>query len=170
MDGALNEENLIVEDAFFFTIQIPNHYVIYNKMAEIIGTIPFGYNMFFKTDNSYNFEDIDMENVLRLFKAGYKFSLVGTKEGKNKVHLIDSCDIARFELIEDDDFTIPFTNQAFDSDGVVVFKNMNALADSLEPINFPKPLMKPPKSTKVEKRPAPTYYGITSAKQLKNKG
>jgi len=51
---------------------------------------------------------------------------------KKNSQLIDSNDIARIELIEGGEYTIPFTNQAFDSDGVVVFKNMNALIDSVE--------------------------------------
>ena len=134
VDSTFDEESLVVEDAFFFTINVPSYYVIYNKMADIIGTIPIDYNMFFKIDNSSTFEDVDMENVLRMFNHGMNFSLVGTKMGKNKVHMIESEDIARFELVEDDSFQIPFTNQAFDSDGVVIFKNMSSLADSIEPL------------------------------------
>ena len=135
VDSALNEDSLLVEDSFFFTIKIPNYYVVYNKKAEIIGTIPLDYNMFFKIDDTPYFEDIDIENVLRLFKQGVHFSLVGTKEGSNKIILIDSDDIARFELVEEDEhFSIPFTNNAFDSDGIVIFKNMNSLSDSIEPL------------------------------------
>jgi len=134
VDSTFDEESLVVEDAFFFTIDVPSYYIIFNKMAEVIGTVPLDHNMFFKIDNSSTFEDVDMENVLRMFNQGITFSLIGTEMGKNKVHLIDSSDIARFELIEEDNFKIPFTNQAFDSDGVVVFKNMNSLADSIEPL------------------------------------
>ncbi len=135
VDSSLDEDSLVVEDAFFFTIKVPSYYVIYNKMAEIVGTIPIDYNMFFKIDNSRTFEDVDMENILRMYNQGMDFSIVGTKEGKNKVILIQSKDIARFELVEDDEFEIPFTNEAFDSDGVVIFKNMNSLADSIEPFD-----------------------------------
>jgi len=131
-DGLLDEESLVVEDAFFFTIPTTTYYRIYNKKIEVIGTVPIDYNMFFRVDNSPVFEDIDLENLLRLFDRGEHFSLVGTKEGKKDVILIDSSDIARFELIEDDDLQIPFTSNAFDSDGIVIFKNMMALSDTLE--------------------------------------
>jgi len=134
VDSTFDEESLVVEDAFFFTIDVPSYYIIFNKMAEVIGTVPIDYNMFFKIDDSPTFEDVDIENVLRMFNQGISFSLIGTEMGTNKVHLIDSNDIAKFELIEDDNFKIPFTNQAFDSDGVVVFKNMNSLADSIDPL------------------------------------
>lgn len=132
LDGEFNEESFVVEEAFFFTIKAPSYYVVYNKMAEIIGMIPTDYNLFFKVDHHGGFEDIDMENVVRLFNMGDKFKLVGTKSGSNKVTLIDSEDIARFQLVEDDPINIPFTNKAFDCEGIVVFKNMNALADSLD--------------------------------------
>lgn len=132
-ENGLTEESLFVEDSFFFTIKVPNYYVIYDKNAEIIGTAPLDYNLFFTVKGSSTFEDVDMENILRMFNQGMDFQLVGTKEGSHKVHLIDSKDIAKFVLIEDDpDFSIPFTSNAFDSDGLVIFKNMNALADSIK--------------------------------------
>jgi len=132
IDGSLNEESLIVEDAFFFTIKVQNYYLFYNKMAEVIGVVPMDYNMFFKIDHSNIFEDIDMENLLRLYNHKMDFSIVGTKEGSNKVTIIKSSDIARIELIEDEDMVVPFTNDAFDSEGIVIFKNMNSLADSIK--------------------------------------
>jgi len=134
IDGSLNEESMVVEDAFFFTIDITNYYRIYNKTADIIGIIPMDYNLFFKIDNSPVFEDIDMANIVRLHQQGVDFQLAATAENSNKVKLIQSSDIARFELIENDILKIPFTNQAFDSEGVVIFKNMNSLADSMEPL------------------------------------
>lgn len=135
MDGALDEESMVVEDAFFFTIKIPNYYLVYNRSADIIGRIPLDYNMFFKIGNTPYFEDIDMANLVRLYEDGMSFELVGTVEGSNKISLIESSDIARFELIEGDLISIPFTNQAFDSEGIVIFKNMNSLADSID-FNF----------------------------------
>jgi len=132
IDGSLNEESLVVEDAFFFTIKVQNYYLFYNKMAEVIGVVPMDYNMFFKIDNSNVFEDIDMENLLRLYNRQMDFSIVGTKEGSNKVTIVKSSEIARIELIEDEDMTVPFTNDAFDSEGIVIFKNMNSLADSIK--------------------------------------
>lgn len=131
LDGTFNEDSFVVEEAFFFTIKSSPYYVIYNKMAEIIGMVPSDYNLFFKVDHHGGFEDIDMENVIRLFQAGEKFKLVGTKSNSNKVTLIDSEDIARFHLVEDDYINIPFTNKAFDCEGIVIFKNMASLADSL---------------------------------------
>jgi len=131
MEGELNEESMLLEDTFFFTINIQDYYILYNRLVEVIGVVPLDYNLFFKVEGSYSFEDVDMENLTRLHKDGTHFKLIGS--GKSlKPQLIDSNDIARIELIEDGEYTIPFTNQAFDSDGVVVFKNMNALIDSVE--------------------------------------
>ncbi len=135
MEGELNEESMVLEDTFFFTINISDYYVIYNKSVDIIGVVPIDYNMFFKVEFSEAFEDVDMENLLRLHEDGTKFNLIGSGKG-NKPKLINSEDIAKIELIEDGEFTIPFTNQAFDSDGVVVFKNMNALIDSVETMAY----------------------------------
>lgn len=133
LDGALDEESMVVEDAFFFTIKVPNYYLVYNRSADIIGRIPLDYNMFFRIGTACPyFEDIDMSNLVRLYDEGMTFELVGTQEGSNKITLIDSSDIARFELVEGDLISIPFTNQAFDSEGIVIFKNMNSLADSID--------------------------------------
>jgi hypothetical protein len=133
LDGDFNEESFELSEAFFFTIKVDSYYAIYNKSAEIIGIVPSDYNMFFRVEHDHSsFEDVDMPNVLRLFEQGDGFSLIGTKSKTNKVRLIHSCDIARFELVEDSPIQIPFTNRAFDSEGIVVFKNMNALADSLD--------------------------------------
>lgn len=135
MDGELNEESMLLEDTFFFTINISDYYMMYNRMAEVIGVVPLDYNLFFKVEYSESFEDVDMDNLLRLHDDGTKFQLIGSGLG-SKPKLINSEDIARIELIEDGEFTIPFTNQAFDSDGVVVFKNMNALIDSVETMSY----------------------------------
>lgn len=132
LDGDFNEQSFIVEDAFFFTIKIPNYYVIYNHQDEIIGLIPSEYNLFFKVDHQSGFEDIDAFNLIRLYSMGDKFKIVGTKADSRKAILIESDDIARFELVEDDPINIPFTNKAFDSEGVVVFKNMASLSDALD--------------------------------------
>jgi len=136
MDGALNEESMIVEDAFFFTINTTNYYVVYNYDGDIIGKIPNDYFMFFKIDGSPYFEDIDMENLLRLQQQGIEYSIVGTKVGSHKIKMISSLDIMKYELVEDEPLQIPFTNSAFDSDGIVIFKNMNSLADSLDPEDY----------------------------------
>jgi hypothetical protein len=136
MDGALNEESMIVEDAFFFTINTPNYYVVYNTSAEVIGKIPLDYFMFFKIDGSPYFEDIDIENALRLFDQGIEFQIVGTKADSHKIHMVNSRDILKFELVEENPIQIPFTNSAFDSEGIVIFKNMNSLADSIDPEDY----------------------------------
>lgn len=136
MDGSLDEEAMIVEDAFFFTISSPNYYVIYDKAGDVIGRIPLDYFMFFKIDGSPYFEDIDMENALRLHEQGMEYQLVGTRADSHKIKIISSHDILKFELVEDNPMQIPFTNSAFDSDGVVIFKNMNSLADSLDPEDY----------------------------------
>lgn len=133
LDGDFNEESFEVSEAFFFTIKSDIYYTIYNKLDEVIGVIPPEYNMFFRVEYDHaSFEDIDILNVIRLFDQGVGFSLIGTKYGTNKVKLVNSSDISRFELVEDAPIQIPFTNRAFDSEGIVIFKNMNALADSLD--------------------------------------
>ena len=130
LEGELTEESMYLEDTFFFTINIPSYYMVFNRIADVIGIIPVDYNLFFKVEGSYSFEDVDMENLLRLHADGAHFKLIGSGEGSKPI-LVDSNDISRIELIEDGEYTIPFTNQAFDSDGVIVFKNMNALIDSI---------------------------------------
>jgi len=136
MDGSLDEESMHIEDAFFFTINVPNYYLIYNKAEEVIGRIPLDYFMFFKIDGSPYFEDIDIENALRLHEQGIEYQIVGTKANSHKIQMVDSSEIAKFELVEDNPIQIPFTNSAFDSDGIVIFKNMNSLADSLNPEDY----------------------------------
>lgn len=135
IDGVANEtfdeESFSVHEAFFFTIETSSYYLILDRKSEVIGIIPVGYNLFFKVDEHYNLEDIDMENVLRLYNMGEEFKLLGTRSDENKVSLISSRDISEFRLIEDEPISIPFTNKAFDSDGVVVFKNISSLAESL---------------------------------------
>lgn len=131
MDGALDEESLHVEDAFFFTIKVDEYYLVYDKNAEIIGRIPVEYNVFFRIEKYPYFEDTDMTNLLRMFNDGVKFELVGTSANSNKISVIKSEDIAKFYLVTEDTIEIPFTNQPFDSEGIAIFKNMNALADSL---------------------------------------
>lgn len=135
IDGVANEtfdeESFSVHEAFFFTIETSSYYLILDRKSEVIGIIPVGYNLFFKVDEHYNLEDIDMENVLRLYNMGEEFKLLGTRSNENKVSLISSRDISEFRLIEDEPISIPFTNKAFDSDGVVVFKNISSLAESL---------------------------------------
>ena len=130
-DETFDEESFSVEEAFFFTIETSSYYMILDRKSEVVGIIPVGYNLFFKVDEHYNLEDIDMENVLRLYNMGEDFKLLGTKSDENKVSLISSRDISEFRLVEDDTISIPFTNKAFDSDGVVVFKNISSLAESL---------------------------------------
>ena len=125
------EESFSVEEAFFFTTEISSYYMILDRKSEVIGIIPVGYNLFFKVDEHYNLEDIDMENVLRLYNMGEDFKLLGTRSDENKVTLISSREISEFRLVEDETLSIPFTNKAFDSDGVVVFKNISSLAESL---------------------------------------
>ena len=131
-DGDFNEECMVVEESFFFTTKIESFYNIYNKNNELIGLVPSDYNLFFRIDNSPSFEDIDMFNIIRFYEQGISFELVGTKEGSNKVDIIDSSTIGRFELIEDQIIHIPFTNKAFDSEGIIVFKNMKSLADDMD--------------------------------------
>ena len=126
-----DEESFSVEEAFFFTTEISSYYMILDRKSEVIGIIPVGYNLFFKVDEHYNLEDIDMENVLRLYNMGEDFKLLGTRSDENKVTLISSREISEFRLVEDETLSIPFTNKAFDSDGVVVFKNISSLAESL---------------------------------------
>lgn len=136
LDGEFDEESLTVEDAFFFTISCQNYYVLYNNVDEVIGKIPTDHFMFFKIDGCSYFEDIDMENALRLHKQGLEYQIVGTRNNNHKIKMISSNDISRFELVEDQPIQIPFTNSAFDSEGIVIFKNMNALADSLDPTDY----------------------------------
>jgi hypothetical protein len=126
-----DEECFRLEEAFFFTITIPSYYMVFNKNSEVIGIIPTGYNLFFTVDNYKNFEDIDMENVLRLFNANDDFSIVGTRDDSKKIILIHSSTISEFRMIEDKPINIPFTNRAFDSEGIVVFKNMSSLAEAI---------------------------------------
>lgn len=126
-----DEESFSVEEAFFFTTEISSYYMILDRKSEVIGIIPVGYNLFFKVDEHYNLEDIDMDNVLRLYNMGEDFKLLGTRSDENKVTLISSREISEFRLVEDETLSIPFTNKAFDSDGVVVFKNISSLAESL---------------------------------------
>lgn len=130
-DETFDEESFSVEEAFFFTIEISSYYMILDRKSEVIGIIPVGYNLFFKVDEHYNLEDIDMDNVLRLYNMGEDFKLLGTRSDENKVTLISSREISEFRLVEDETLSIPFTNKAFDSDGVVVFKNISSLAESL---------------------------------------
>lgn len=126
-----DEECFHLEDVFFFTISIPSYYVVYNKAGDVIGIIPTGYNLFFKVDDYRNFEDIDMENVLRLFNAGDDFSIVGARNDSKKITLIHSSTISEFRMVEDRPINIPFTNRAFDSEGIVVFKNMSSLTEAI---------------------------------------
>lgn len=130
-DETFDEESFTVEEAFFFTIDVSSYYVILNKKSEIIGIVPTDYNLFFKVDDYSNLEDVDMINVLRLFEMGEDFKILGTMSDKNEVRLISSREISEFKLVEDDVISIPFTNKAFDSDGVVIFKNISSLAESL---------------------------------------
>ena len=131
-DETFDEESFNVEEAFFFTIEIASYYMVMNRSSEVIGIIPSDYNLFFKVDEHYNLEDIDMENVLRLYKMGEDFKILGTRSDENKVSLISSREISEFRLVEDEPLSIPFTNKAFDSDGIVVFKNISSLAESLD--------------------------------------
>jgi len=131
VDKAFNEDSFLVEEAFFFTIKTDMYYNIFNTEGEIIGVIPADYNLFFKVDNHSTFEDIDMDNVLRLYNMGIPFKIMGTSIDSAKVTTISSKNISAFKLVEDDFISIPFTNKAFDSDGIVVFKNMSSLADSI---------------------------------------
>jgi hypothetical protein len=131
-DEEFNEESFLVEEAFFFTITVSSYYTVYNKVGDVIGIIPNNYNLFFKVDEHHSFEDIDMVNVLRLFEMGEKFFIVGTKNDSSNVTLIGSDTISKFEFVEDYPIDIPFTNKSFDSEGIVVFKNMTSLADSIE--------------------------------------
>ena len=129
-DETFDEESFIVEEVFFFTIEISSYYMVIDKKSEVIGIIPYGYNLFFKVDDHKNLEDIDMENVLRLFNRKENFKILGTRSDKNRVNLISSRDISEFRLIEDTPINIPFTDRAFDSDGIVVFKNISSLASN----------------------------------------
>jgi len=132
-DGEFSEDSMSVDEAFFFTIDLDSYYEVYNKNDEIIGIIPKEYNMIFKiADGADGFEDIDMYNLLRLHAQGVKFEIVGTQEGSKKIKMIKSNDILRFELIEDSVISVPFTNQAFDSEGIVIFKNVLSLAESID--------------------------------------
>lgn len=126
-----DEECFKIEEAFFFTIKIQSYYVVYDITSEVIGIIPTGYNLFFKADEYTNFEDVDMENILRLFDMNVEFLIVGTKDASNKVNLISSKNISDFKLVEDKPISIPFTNNAFDSEGIIVFRNMSSLAESI---------------------------------------
>lgn len=128
---AFREDSFLVEEAFFFTIKTSSYYTVFDNNKDVIGVIPFDYNLFFKVDDHNNFEDIDMNNVMRLFDMGTPFHLVGTSNDSHKVNLISSKNISEFRLIENDPIRIPFTNKAFDSDGIVVFKNISSLAESI---------------------------------------
>lgn len=130
-DETFDEESFSVEEAFFFTIEISSYYMVFDRKSEIIGIIPSDYNLFFKVDEHCNLEDIDMTNVLRLYNMGEDFKILGTRSDANKVSLISSREIGEFRLVEDEPINIPFTNKAFDSDGIVVFKNISSLAESL---------------------------------------
>ena len=132
VNDAFNEDCFVVENAFFFTIKIPSYYRVINKEEEIIGVIPSDYNLFFKVDDHDTFEDIDMENIKRLFDSNTPFQLIGTKNNSSKVNIVFSKEILEFKLIEDNPICIPFTNKAFDSEGIVVFKNINSLAESID--------------------------------------
>lgn len=131
IDELFNEESFVVEEAFFFTIKSNSHYVVYNVHDEIIGVIPSDYNLFFKIDEFENLEDIDIPNLLRLFEMGEDFQLVGTRTDSKHVKLIPSRYIKEFRLVEDEPINIPFTNKAFDSEGIVVFKNIASLIESI---------------------------------------
>ena len=131
IDELFNEESFVVEEAFFFTIKSNSHYAVYNKKDEIIGIIPVDYSLFFKVDDFENLEDIDMPNVIRLFENGDNFQIVGTSANSKQVHLIPSEYIKEFRLVEDETMDIPFTNKAFDSEGIVVFKNILSLIESI---------------------------------------
>lgn len=130
--NAFNEDCFLVEEAFFFTIKMPSYYTVFNKEEEVIGVVPSDYNLFFKVDDHRTYEDIDMENIIRLFDNGTPFKLVGTTNGSQKVGVVHSRDISKFQLVEDNPISIPFTNKAFDSEGIVVFKNMSSLAESID--------------------------------------
>ena len=126
-----NEESFLVEEAFFFTIKTSSYYIVYNHEEEIIGIIPHDYNLFFKVDGHQSLEDVDIPNLIRLFNMGEHFYIVGTKNNSQKACLIPSSSIKEFKFVEGDNINIPFTNKAFDSDGIVVFKNMGSLAESI---------------------------------------
>lgn len=130
-DTTFKEDSFLVEEAFFFTIKTSSYYTVFNNEKEVIGIIPIDYNLFFKVDDNNTFEDIDMENILRLFDANIPFYIVGTTSNSHKISLISSETISEFKLIENDFIKIPFTNKAFDSDGIVVFKNMSSLVESI---------------------------------------
>jgi hypothetical protein len=132
MNDIFNEGSFLVEEAFFFTIKSTSYYNVYNKREELIGVIPDGYNLFFKVEEHDNFEEIDMFNVLRLFEMGEEFQIVGTISNSQQVKLISSNIIKEFRLVDDDVINIPFTNKAFDSEGIIVFKNMVSLAESIK--------------------------------------
>lgn len=132
IDELFNEESFTVEEAFFFTIKADSHYIIYDIRDEIIGIVPSNYNLFFKIDDFENLEDIDMPNMIRLFEMGEDFKLVGTSVQSKKAHLIPSSIIKEFKFVEDEEINIPFTNKAFDSEGVVVFKNITSLLESIK--------------------------------------
>jgi len=136
IDELFNEESFIVEEAFFFTIKSNAYYVVYNIRDDIIGIIPADYNLFFKIDEFENLEDIDMPNLIRLFEMGEDFHIVGTRADSKNVKLIPRSYIKEFRLVEDEPLNIPFTNKAFDSEGVVVFKNIVSLIESINQLDI----------------------------------
>jgi hypothetical protein len=132
-EGEINEDNMILEDGFFFTMPQNIYYELYDENEELIGTIPYGYNLFFKFDEHGLFEDIDIENLIRLTNQNSKFYIAYADLKKNKIKLLRSDKIKKIQLKEqDENYEIPFTNYPFESDGVIVFKNLKSLADSLK--------------------------------------
>ena len=132
VEDGIDEESVKVEDSFFFTITVPNHFVIYNRKAEIIGRIPEDYFMFFRLGSTSDFEDIDIGNVQRLLSTDTYIELLADNFGKRKPKVIKSSDIAKIIFMEESPLEIPFTNYVFDSDGVFVFKNTTSLADTIQ--------------------------------------
>jgi len=128
----LNEDNFIVEEAFFFTYTSKGKYVLYNHDNMVVGVVPLDYNLFFRVDAMEMFEDIDMGNLVRMFDNGMSFQLAATQANNNKITILDSKDIASIVFDEEGEVIIPFTSYPFDSDGLVVFKNMVSIADTLE--------------------------------------
>lgn len=129
-NDVIDDRNFIIEDSFFFTVEHDRYYVVTNNDDVVVGILPDDYHMFFKVGDNCSIEEIDVENLLRLFTINEKFDILGIDYNTNTVNFLNSSDIKSIALKTNDTIRIPFTDQAFDSNGIIVFKNIYALAES----------------------------------------
>jgi hypothetical protein len=132
VENGINENSFEISDDYFFSIDIDKYYVIVDEEDNIVGVVPEDFNMFFRVGSDMgSFEDIDVENLIRLIENGESFELLGVDIANEKVKIIKVK--PGYRLIEvNNTISIPFTNYPFELDGLIVFKNFKSLEETIK--------------------------------------